>query len=225
MSQLKEAFSDPLLQGELPDTSEILEFTEAAPNVASAMIKLYRGYRESLDRLSGLSIMMAQDTGETIATAARLPIDEMRQALEQRPPYIPILEQAAERLLSQIDRSDGLYAGLSKWLRREHGVIVQILPIETMPDWRRRFDRHSNRLMISERLSPADQLQEIAQEVGLLAERRLIEEEIEFLKLTSDEAKRLARFEMARLLALAMLMPYEKFLNTARVNCGMMLIC
>ena len=52
MAQLKEAFSDPLLESEIPDRAEILEFTEATPNVASALVKLYRAYRESLDRLS-----------------------------------------------------------------------------------------------------------------------------------------------------------------------------
>ncbi|MEM9278187.1 MAG: short-chain fatty acyl-CoA regulator family protein [Pseudomonadota bacterium] len=216
LSQLKEAFSDPLLAGEIPDRSELIEFTEATPNVASAMVKLYRGYRESLDRLSGLSSMMAEEGSDAFVTAARLPVDEMRQAVEQRSPYIPAIEQAAQKLLEQIDVSDGLLAGMRRWLTREQGLVVQIMPVEAMPDWRRRFDRHSNRLLISERLSPADQLQEVAQEVALLAENQLIEEEVGFLKLTSDEARRLARFEFARFLALAMILPYDKFLTTAR---------
>ncbi len=216
LSQLKEVFSDPLLAGEIPDRSELIEFTEATPNVANAMVKLYRGYRESLDRLSGLSSMMAEEGSDTLVTAARLPVDEMRQALEQRSPYIPAIEQAADRLFSGLDTSDGLLAGMRRWLRREHGLVVQVLPVETMPDWRRRFDKHSNRLMITERLSPADQLQEVALEVALLAERTLIEEEVEFLKLATPEAKRLARFEIARLMALAMILPYEKFLTTAK---------
>ncbi|MEM7216158.1 MAG: short-chain fatty acyl-CoA regulator family protein, partial [Pseudomonadota bacterium] len=216
LSQLKEAFSDPLLTGEIPDRSELIEFTEAAPNVASAMVKLYRGYRESLDRLSGLSSMMAEEGSESFVTAARLPVDEMRQAIEQRSPYIPAIEHAAQKLLGQIEHKDGLLTGMRRWLTREHGLAVQIMPVEAMPDWRRRFDRHSNRLLISERLSPADQLQEVALEVALLAENKLIEEEVAFLKLTSDEARRLARFEFARLLALAMILPYEKFLTTAR---------
>jgi len=216
MGQLKEAFSDPLLVGEIPDRSELIEFTEAAPNVANAMVKLYRGYRESLERLSGLSTMMAKDGADITQTAARLPVDEMRQAIEQSSPYIPAIEQAAERIIKQLDTRDGLMAALKHWLRHEKGLVVQVLPIETMPDWRRRFDRHSNRLMISERLSPADQMQEVALEVALLAEGQLIDEEVEFLKLTSDEAKRLARFEFARLLALAMILPYEKFLTTAK---------
>lgn len=216
MVQLKEAFSDPLLMGEVPDKAELIEFTEATPNVANAMVKLYRGYRESLERLSGLSSMMAEEGSDAVKTAARLPIDEMRQAIETRSSYIPAIENAATKLLALLDSSDGLLAGLKRWLLKEQGLAVQILPVEAMPDWRRRFDRHSNRLLISERLSPADQLQEVALEVALLAERKLIDEEVEFLKLTSDEAKRLARFEFARLLALAMILPYEKFYNTAK---------
>ena len=216
MVQLKEAFSDPLLAGEIPDRSELIEFTEATPNVASAMVKLYRGYRESLERLSGLSSMMAEEGSDSVKTAARLPVDEMRQSMEQRSPYIPAIEQAASSLLGQLDTSDGLMAGLRRWLLNEQGLAVQILPVEAMPDWRRRFDKHSNRLLISERLSPADQLQEVALEVALLAEAKLIDEEAEFLKLTSDEARRLARFEFARLLALAMMLPYDKFFTTAK---------
>ncbi len=216
VGQLKEAFSDPLLAGEIPDRSELIEFTEATPNVANAMVKLYRGYRESLERLSGLSSMMAEEGADVVQTASRLPVDEMRQAMEQSSPYIPAIEQAAERITSQLDTREGLMSALKLWLRHEQGLVVQVLPIETMPNWRRRFDRHSNRLMISERLSPADQMQEVAIEVALLAEGKLIDEEVAFLKLTSDEAKRLARFEFARLLALAMILPYEKFYSTAK---------
>jgi len=216
VGQLQEAFSDPLLAGEILDRSELIEFTEATPNVANAMVKLYRGYRESLERLSGLSSMMAEEGGDIAKTAARLPVDEMRQALEQRSTYVPAIEQAAEKLTGQLDMRDGLMTALKRWLSHERGLVVQIMPVETMPDWRRRFDKHSNRLMISERLSPSDQLQEVALEVALLAESKLIDEEVEFLKLTSDEARRLARFEFARNLALAMILPYEKFLTTAR---------
>lgn len=216
LSQLKEVFSDPLMVGEIPDRSELIEFTEATPNAAGAMVKLYRGYREALDRLSGLSSMMAEEGGDAVKTAARLPVDEMRQSLELRSAYIPAIENAATKMLALMDMSDGLLAGLKRWLLKERGLAVQILPVEAMPDWRRRFDRHSNRLLISERLSPADQLQEVALEVALLAERQLIDEEVAFLRLTSDEANRLARFEIARLLALAMMMPYEKFYQTAK---------
>ena len=34
-----------------------------------------------------------------------------------------------------------------------HGISVQVLPVETMPMWRKRFDKHSNRLFISENMN------------------------------------------------------------------------
>ena len=160
--------------------------------------------------------MLAKEGSSAALHGTRLPVDEMRQTFEERSPYIPAIERAAEELLSELDMSDGLMAALRRWLLQEHNLAVQFLPVETMPDWRRRFDRHSNRLLITERLSPADQLQEVAVEVALLARRELIDEEVEFLKLTTDESRRLARFEFARLLALAMILPYERYLSTAR---------
>ena len=216
ISRLREVFSDPLLSGELPDNSELVEMSDGAPNASAAIIKLYRAYRESLDRLSGLSRMMAKEGGKAVSGTARLPIDEMREAFEHTSPYFPSIERAAAKLLKTLSSSDGLMSALQQWLHQHHHIAVQILPVETMPIWRRRFDRHSNRLFISERLSPADQVQEVAMEVAFLAEKQLIGEEVEFLKLSTDEAKRLARFEFARLLALALMLPYDNFLSTAR---------
>ena len=148
VGQLKEAFSDPLLEGEIPDRSELIEFTEATPNVASAMVKLYRAYRESLDRLSGLSAMMAEEGTGAVRTSARLPVDEMRQNMEQRSSYIPAIEQAAERIVGQLDQGDGLFAALKNWLLKEKSIVTQIMPVEAMPDWRRRFDKHTNLLAV-----------------------------------------------------------------------------
>ncbi len=216
IAQLREVFSDPLLSGELPDNSELIDISDAAPNMSTAMVKLHRAYRESLNRLTGLSRMIASEGGEPINSAASLPIDEMRAKFERIPPYFPAIEQAASKLLSELDPSIGLMASLQQWLHLKHKIAVQILPIETMPLWRRRFDRHTNRLFISERLSPADQILEVAMEISQLAQRQLISEEVGFFKFATQEAQRLARFEFARLMALAIMMPYDKFLASAR---------
>ena len=101
MSQLREVFSDPLLAGELPDRSELMELTDIAPNVATATVKLHRAYGELLDRLSGLSRMMAEDGSAAQIGGARLPMDEVREVFELRTPYNAALERAAEKLTSQ----------------------------------------------------------------------------------------------------------------------------
>jgi len=94
---------------------------------------------------------------------------------------------------------------------REHGIVVRLLPVSAMPNLRRRYDRHSHRLFVSERLSPPDQLREVAVEACLVRMAASIAAEVDALKLSSDEARRLARFELGRYAAHALMMPYQPF--------------
>lgn len=216
LSALREVFADPLLSGELPGEQELVDVAEAAPNAATALIKLYRAYREQAGRLTDLNQMLAREGRATAAAGARLPVDEVRETFERRPAHFAALEEEAEAFAALLDPGADLSGALSAWLKREHGVTVRVLPAATMPDWRRRYDRHSQRLFVSERLSPFDRLREIAMEACLLRCRVAIAAEIEALKLTSDEARRLARFELGRYAAHALMMPYRSFLDAAR---------
>jgi predicted transcriptional regulator len=64
-------------------------------------------------------------------------------------------------------------------------------------------------------LSAFDQLREIAMEVALLALGEPLQAELEALDLSSGEARRLGRFELARYGAHALMMPYATFLSAA----------
>lgn len=216
VSALKEVFGDPLLAGELPGDTELLEVADAAPNAASGVLKLYRAYKESQSRLSDLSDLLAQEGRTTAVTDTRLPVDEVRDVFEKRSNYSDPIEAAAETFYEQLAPGDDLAAALKTWLAKEHGIVVRLLPVHTMPNWRRRFDRHSMRLFLSERLSPFDQLREIALEAAQLAFRDAILEELGKLDLSSDEARRLARFEIARYAAHALMMPYGAFQAAAQ---------
>ncbi|MFS2152042.1 helix-turn-helix domain-containing protein [Rhizobium sp. Rhizsp42] len=215
LTQLKEVFADPLLSGELPGDQELVEVAEAAPNAASGVIKLYRAYREQAARLSDLTLLSAGE-GQVPLSGARLPADEVRDVLERRSSYFPRIETAAEAFLHALSDPRDIISTFKEWLRAERGIGVRVLPIHVMPDLRRRFDRHSMRLFISERLSPADQAQEIAIEVATLALREAIVSELESLMLSTEEAKRIARFEVARYAALALTMSYSPFLAAAQ---------
>ncbi len=215
VAALKEVFSDPLLSGELPGDQELIDLCETAPNAAVAMQKLFRAYREQAERLSDLNALLAGEGRATTLSAARLPVDEVREVLERRPAHFAALEAAAESFLTELDPGDDLFAALKAWLRKEHGISVRLLPAATMPNWRRRYDRHSQRLFLSERLSRADQLREVAMEACLIRLRDALAVEVEALKLGSDEARRLARFELARYASLALMLPYAAFQQAA----------
>lgn len=215
VAALKEVFSDPLLVGELPSDRELTELAETAPNASAAMLKLFRAYREQATRLSDLNALLAGEGRATVLSGARLPIDEVRETFERGPWHFPALEEVAEGFAAELDPGDDLFAALKVWLRREHGIVVRALPAAVMPNWRRRYDRHSQRLFLSERLSRADQLREVAMEACLIRMRDVLEREVAALDLGSDEAHRLARFELARYAALALMLPYAAFHQAA----------
>ena len=217
VAALREVFADPLLAGEVPGNEEIVALADAAPNVASAVVKLHRAYMEGQKRLTDLAAMLAKDGAAGPAIAARqLPADEAHEALARRPNFFARLEDEADSFTALLDPGEDLAAALKAWLKAQHGIVVRTLPVSAMPNWRRRFDRHSLRLFLSERLSPFDQLREIAMEAALLRMSVAIAAEIQALKLGSDEARRIARFELARYAAHALMMPYQPFLAAAQ---------
>ena len=215
-SQLREVFADPLLAGEVPSGQEIVEVAEAAPNVAAGINKLYRAYREQAQRLSDLSDLLAREGHQTTLSATRLPIDEVREIFERRPAHFAQLDAAAEAFHAALKPGDDLAQALKLWLQKNHGIVVRTMPVHAMPNLRRRYDRHSMRLFLSERLSPQDQLREMAMEACLLALTTEIGFELASLPLSSEEAKRIARFELARYAAHALMMPYGTYLAAAQ---------
>jgi hypothetical protein len=215
VAALKEVFSDPLLSGELPGDTELLEISDGAPNAAIGIVKLYRAYREQRDRLTDLSQIVGQSGHVVEAMGKQLPVDIVRNIFENAPWCFPALERAAVRIRDSFDEHQETMAALYARLRVDHGITVQVLPVETMPAWRKRYDRHSQRLFVSERLPRQERVELLAQELVMLREGTLLDEEVQLLKVEGDEAIRLARFELARYTALAILMPYDRFLRVA----------
>ena len=216
VSLLREVFSDPLLAGEVPGDQELIEVSEAAPNATSGIIKLYRAYREQAARLTDLAELLAREGHETALSAARLPADEVREYFERRPNYHASIDEAAERFHEELKPAEDIGGALRNWLKTQHGIVVRTLPVHTMPGLRRRYDRHSMRLFLSERLSPFDQLREVAMEVAQIALNDAIVAELDGCGFSSNEARRIARFELARYAAHALIMPYGGFLAAAQ---------
>ncbi|RFC62088.1 XRE family transcriptional regulator [Fulvimarina endophytica] len=213
LSELKTLFSDPLLSGEIAGDQELGEIADAAPNAAKAILKLYRAYREQQSRLTDLSNLLAKDGRTTSLAGTRLPINEVHETFEGRPNFFAAIDTAAEAFHEElgIDPGEGASGPLKAWLAREREVTVRVLPLNRMPIYRRRFDRHSRRLFLSERLSHADRLREIALQAAMLKFGDVIDREWRTFTFSTDEAGRLARFELLRYAAHALVMPYKLF--------------
>lgn len=215
VSALKEVFADSLLQGELPGYEELFEVAEVAPNVASGIQKLHEGYRQALLRLSELNSEKVSSQG---ISQASLPTDMVNRAMAERANYYDILDRAAEDLAGELDISRGLFAALQDRLLQKHRIAVQTLPIETMPEWTRRYDKHSMRLFVSDRLNSYGRVTELATD---LVHRELAEQigsAVSRLNLKTPEAIKAGQIEMASYAALALLLPYQRFFQTAQRN-------
>lgn len=213
---LKEAFSDPLLAAELPSQSELLEAADIAPNLARGVARLHAAYREALQRLSDLSHMVAQGDGAAPEASDGLPFDRVRAFFEQRSPWFGALEEAAEEIARDLTPRDDSWLALKSQLRDQHGVDVRILPLHTMPSERSRFDRHSMRLFISERVPLADRACLAARQLVLLSQADLLDRLTADAGLDDAEAARLRRLTFAGKLADAVLVPADRLRQAAR---------
>lgn len=215
--RLREVFSDPLLIGELPSPAEMLDAAEATPNVARSLVKLFDAWRETTDRLSDLSGLMARgETAPATATPlAQTPFTEVAAFLESADPWVPELESAAMRIGAELSPRDDMFGAIKARLRDLHAMDIRVLPGHAMPYDRARLDRHSQRIFLSEHLSHEEKVRFAAIELALVGEADLLDRLAGEAALSSREAERLIRMAYARRLAAAILMPADRLLRAA----------
>ncbi|TAK98416.1 MAG: XRE family transcriptional regulator [Rhodospirillaceae bacterium] len=216
LSDLKEVFSDPLLEGVSVPAQDLIDLAGTSPAVARAVIELYRGYRQTVERTAGLAEKMTDGSADTTADTSLFPAEDVRDFVVAHRNHFPELEQAAEALWEQsLSKAETLAAGLRQHLKSRHSIAVQIMPVDFMGQLIRRFDRHSSRLFLSEALPPPTRVFQIAYQICMLEHGERLEEIVARSGVTQSETRRLLRISLAGYFAGAVLMPYEKFLRTA----------
>ncbi len=211
LAKLKEVISDPLLVGEIPAVTELQEAAQVAPNLVGATVKLYQAYREVLKRLGELSQNIAMGG----AAQTEIPFDAVRRFVQEQVTF-PSLEALAEEIWFDLSPKDDPMAGLKAKLRGHSGIDVRIIPTDIMGHDRARYDRHSQRLLVSEKLNAEQRLWEVTLLVAQLEGRAKFNEIISASPFAKQpEGSRLLRQELAHVLALAILCPAGKFVSSA----------
>ena len=198
LQPLREMVADPLLVGEVPPGNELSEALQAAPNFAAAALKLYSAYRENLRRLGDAARGLASAVPE-----ARVDDWLANRSMED-------IEGLAEDIWSELTPKDDIFAGLKARLRSTLGIDVRILPSTILGEDRSRYDRHWQRLMISEVLGFEDRIAEAAHLVARIEGKVLIESATSILA-DRPEQQRSAKSALIDFLSLAVLAPRGKF--------------
>lgn len=215
VAELSEMFADPLFDDSGLTMTDLQDLAAGCPAVARAVLNLYRSYqgaREGVDALVG-----RLSDGENRIEQAELPSEQVSDLLQRHMNHFPQLELGAEELWHRAKlQPEDLYSGLIRYLEKELGVTVRIVRHRTERGTLRRYDPARRILSLSELLPTRSRLFQLAHQIGLLTQKRALDDLSSEPRLSTPESRALARVALANYFAGAVLMPYEPFLEAAR---------
>ncbi|XXX76621.1 short-chain fatty acyl-CoA regulator family protein [Sorangium sp. So ce134] len=217
-ADLHEVFGDPIFESHGLTNADLRELVATSPNVARAVLTLYRTYATTRESLDTLGERLAGD-GFVAVDNSRLPSEEVSDLIQRRMNHFPELEEGAEALWREAELdADDVYRGLVRYLHATRGIEVRIVQVADERQAMRRFDPERRVLSISEVLPPRSRRFQLAHQLGLLTQSSAIDRILRDENLTTPESRALARVALANYFAAAILMPYRPFLEAARAE-------
>ncbi|WP_437484148.1 helix-turn-helix domain-containing protein [Sorangium sp. So ce1014] len=217
-ADLHEVFGDPIFESHGLTNADLRELVATSPNVARAVLTLYRTYATTRESLDTLGERLAGD-GFVAVDNSRLPSEEVSDLIQRRMNYFPEVEEGAEALWREAELdADDVYRGLVRYLHATRGIEVRIVRVADERQAMRRYDPDRRVLSISEVLPPRSRRFQLAHQLGLLTQSAAIDRILRDENLTTPESRALARVALANYFAAAILMPYQPFLEAARAE-------
>jgi predicted transcriptional regulator/transcriptional regulator with XRE-family HTH domain len=221
VSDLTEAFADPVLEEYDLTSVDVRELAAASPEAARAVLGLYRAYQATRATADDLSSRLRD--GEALAgvdgtrAQSHVPSEEVSDYLQRASNHFPALETAAEELAARAKLTgDDLYSGMIRYLERELGVSVQIAHWEALRDILRRYDPDRKTLTLSELLPTRSRTFQLAHQIAIITLGDVLERLVGDGRFTSPAARVVAKIALANYFAGAVLMPYTSFHQAAR---------
>jgi predicted transcriptional regulator/DNA-binding XRE family transcriptional regulator len=206
--QLRESLADPMFRATPKALGEIAAAVRAAPHFAEAFMTLYEAYTARTELLA-----TANPAG-----LPRFPYDEVRDWVQGRVNHFDSLDRAAEAVFEdQHFEPQNLREDLRRYLRDAHGIVTASDPGLLGAGLFWRLSRQARRLYLAEDAAPESQMFWMAHVIGQLEHGGLIEKEVRRVAFSSEEARGLARIALANYFAGALILPYRRFHETAKL--------
>lgn len=218
-ADLLEAFGDPLFDNHTVTKADVRELCATTPNVARAVLTLYRTYAAA--RESAASLAERLTDGEDLAgrDPSSLPPEEVSDLIQSRMNYFPELEEVAEALWREARlQAEDVYGGLVRYLRERLDINVRVVTVGDERTVMRRYDPETRTIGLSEVLPPRSRRFQLAHQVGLLTQSEVLDKITRDESLRAPESKALARVALANYFAAALLMPYKPFHEAAQAE-------
>jgi XRE family transcriptional regulator, fatty acid utilization regulator len=216
LQELEEVFSDPMFKQDQIGRAEIKALLEEAPSIADAVKRLFRSYTDVRELNSGsiANLSEAERGGES--GNPRDPYDRMRGYLEAQGNYFDGLDRAAENLSDELNVGEGmLFSNIIARLKKQYGIVTEIVAHADMQNTLRHHDRHRRKLMLSETLDGPGRTFQAAVLLANLEAQDDISSTVEGFKPKDANEEKLARITFANYFAAAIVMPYQRFAEAA----------
>ncbi|WP_071797138.1 helix-turn-helix domain-containing protein [Natronohydrobacter thiooxidans] len=203
VSDLREAFADPLFAKTTPALPDLRLVGANAPGFARAFLDLHRAYRQAQEQLASLDEALGRED-----TTLRLsPWEEVRDFFHYCDNYIDAVDRAAEHFAAS--GRDPMQLASEALARRK--ITLRLTNTSSL----RQLDLESGVLEISAKATRATQTFQVLHQVALITQADLLEATLDLARFQSDEARAIAKIGLANYFAGAALMPYRRFQDAA----------
>ncbi|MEQ9260639.1 MAG: short-chain fatty acyl-CoA regulator family protein [Roseovarius sp.] len=206
VSDMREAFADPVFGGGPPPLTDLRLTASNAPALARAFLELHRAYRQTHERLASLDEALGREDSRMQPS----PWDEVRDFFHYCDNYIDAVDHAAERFAAEVPERPAREVATA----RLAALGVTLRSTEAGP--LRQFDRETRTLTLSRRAEPETLTFQMLLQVALLTQDKLLEATLDLARFQSDTARSIAKIGLANYFAGAAMMPYGAFLAAAQ---------
>ncbi|WP_333713595.1 helix-turn-helix domain-containing protein [Yoonia sp.] len=206
VSDMREAFADPVFTGPAPALADMRLAAANAPALARAFLDLHAAYRQTHERLASLD----EALGREDARLQPSPWEEVRDFFHYCDNYIDAVDRSAERFATRCPPGTTIADHAVQTLASE-GVKVIFGACSDV----RHFDSAAKVLTISQDAAGATQTFQLLLQLALIVQNQLLEATLDLARFQSSEARAIAKVGLANYFAGAALMPYRAFLSAA----------
>ncbi|MDF2824964.1 MAG: transcriptional regulator, partial [Mycobacterium sp.] len=207
VAELREALPE-VAPGIPHPASDIQQLATSMPEVADAVIGLYRRYRDAMVQLEALTDSRAEGP-------ATMPHEHVRDFFYRHQNYVDVLDRQAEDLAADIgERTGGSTQNLRAHLERAHGIRVVTARRERDGDMYS-FDSAKGLLTLAADLHTGQQAFRMATQIALLDASGTIDQVLDAETWPDETTRSLARLGLAHHFASALVLPYATFYTAA----------
>ena len=217
-SDLLDIFSDSMFSDHDLRTNDIKDFIASSPVVADSIRTLYGQYQQNKKdlELMGEKFLDAKQNIPSELNLGRSTSDAVSDLLQNNKNYFGELEHLSYKInkLMKINKNNRL-PKMIEYLEFHHGVTIDFSNTKNVDNLVRKYYPEKKHLLISKDLSRKSTQFQIAQQIGLIAAKDVIERLLIDHNIDETDTLALGKTVLANYFSAALLMPYDDFFEIA----------